>query len=110
MLLPDTVTLAQAAALLPQLEAAVEAAATGASGRFVMDASPLAVFDTSALALVLEGRRRAEARGLTFELQALPAQLRQLAELYGVAGLLSASTVPAPSSTPSPDGARSVAT
>jgi len=88
MQLPDTVTLAQAASLLPQLEAAVDAA----SGRFVLDASRLTAFDTSALALVLQGRRLAEARGLPFELQALPAQLRELAVLYGVEELLSAAT------------------
>jgi phospholipid transport system transporter-binding protein len=88
MQLPDTVTLAQAASLLPQLEAAVAAA----SGRFVLDASRLTAFDTSALALVLQGRRLAEARGLPFELQALPAQLRELAVLYGVEELLSAAT------------------
>jgi phospholipid transport system transporter-binding protein len=100
MQLPDTVTLAQAASLLPQLEAAV----ASASGHFVMDASRLATFDTSALALMLQGRRLAEARGLRFELNALPAQLRELAVLYGVAELLSAST--ASSST----AARSVTT
>jgi phospholipid transport system transporter-binding protein len=85
MQLPDTVTLAQAASLLPQLQTAV----AGASGLFVMDASRLASFDTSALALMLQARRLAEARGLRFELQALPGQLRELAVLYGVAELLS---------------------
>ncbi len=104
MLLPDTVTLAQAAALLPRLEAEVG----GASGRFVLDASQLATFDTSALALVLQARRLAEARGLAFELQSLPAQLRQLAELYGVGELLSAP--PSVSAAPSSGGARSLAT
>jgi len=107
MQLPDTVTLAQAASLLPELEAAVAAAVTGASGRFVMDASRLASFDTSTLALVLQARRLAESRGLVFELQALPAQLRELAALYGVAELLSAPGAPAASS--SMNG-RSVAT
>jgi phospholipid transport system transporter-binding protein len=104
MLLPDTVTLAEAAALLPRLEAEV----AGASGSFVLDASTLATFDTSALALVLQARRLAETRGLAFELHSLPAQLRQLAELYGVDELLSAS--PATSDADSSNGARSVAT
>lgn len=104
MLLPETVTLAQSAALLPQLEAAVDSA----SGNFVLDASRLSTFDTSALALVLQARRLAEARGLAFELHALPAQLRQLAELYGVAELLSAA--PSTSAAPSSGGARSLAT
>jgi phospholipid transport system transporter-binding protein len=103
MRLPGALTLAQAGALLAQLEAAVDAAS--ASGRFVMDAGAMNVFDTSALAFVLQGRRLAQARGLGFELQALPDRLRQLAELYGVAELLSA----APSSSSS-DHTRSVAT
>jgi phospholipid transport system transporter-binding protein len=109
MLLPDTVTLAKAAALLPQLDSEVDRAVTGASGRFMLDASTLAVYDTSALAFVLQARRMAEARGLVFELHALPAQLRQLAELYGVAELLlpaSSALSPPPSS----GGIRSVAT
>jgi phospholipid transport system transporter-binding protein len=110
MLLPDTVTLAQAASLLPRLDAEVDGAAAGGSGRFVMDASALAAFDTSAIALVLQARRLAEARGLVFELRALPAQLRQLAELYGVAELLSASPATAPSAAPSSNGVRSAAT
>jgi phospholipid transport system transporter-binding protein len=109
MLLPDTVTLAKAAALLPRLEAEVDGAVAAASGRFILDGSMLAVFDTSALALVLQARRLAEARGLAFELHALPAQLRQLAELYGVAELL-LSASPEPSAAPSSGGARSVAT
>jgi phospholipid transport system transporter-binding protein len=106
MLLPDTVTLAQAATLLPQLDAAVAGAVTESSGRFTLDASALAVFDSSALALMLQARRLAEAHDLVFELHALPAQLRQLAELYGVAELLAASAGAASSST----APRSVAT
>jgi phospholipid transport system transporter-binding protein len=118
MQLPDTVTLAQAAGLLPQLEAAIDSAASAGTGRFVLDASRLASFDTSALALVLQARRGAQARGLAFALHALPAQLRELAALYGVAELMaapepSAPSSPAsaaPSSSPSSTVARSVAT
>ena len=100
MQLPDTVTLAQVNALLPLLDEAV----AGATGGLVVDASALEVFDTSAVALLLQARRLAEARGLAFELRAAPAKLAELADLYGVAGLLSMSS---PSNT---TPARSVAT
>ena len=111
MLLPDTVTLAQAASLLPKLDVAVAGAVAGTSRRFVLDASELTVFDTSALALMLQARRLAETRGLVFEVRALPAQLRQLAELYGVVELLSASTGAAmPASVPALAAPGSVAT
>lgn len=80
MKLPETLTLAQAASALQALTA------DGGSG--VVDASALREFDTSALALLLQARRLARARGRSFVVHAPPPQLVQLAHLYGVAALL----------------------
>jgi phospholipid transport system transporter-binding protein len=54
----------------------------------VADASALQRFDSSALAVLLECRREALALGKTFAVSQLPARLRDLASLYGVADLL----------------------
>ena len=54
----------------------------------VVDAAPLRVFDTSALAVLLEFRREALAAGLRFAVQGLPQALQGMAGLYGVDGLL----------------------
>ncbi|MCE1193351.1 MAG: STAS domain-containing protein [Acidovorax sp.] len=54
----------------------------------VVDASALTVFDTAALAVLLECRREALAAGKTFAVQGLPAALRGMAGLYGVGTLL----------------------
>lgn len=64
----------------------------------IADASALKKFDSSALALLLECRRESLAMGKSFSVHGLPAALRGLATLYGVAGLLpaSASTAASP--------------
>lgn len=79
MQLPATATLAEAGALLAQLDAGTDA----------IDASALATFDTSAVALLLEASRRAHARGKTLVVRNAPPKLVELAKLYGVGGLLS---------------------
>jgi len=56
----------------------------------VADAAALSRFDSSALAVLLECRREALAVGKTFAVARLPARLRELAGLYGVAELLPA--------------------
>jgi len=56
----------------------------------VADASGLRQFDSSALAVLLECRREALALGKSFAVHRLPAKLRELAGLYGVAELLPA--------------------
>jgi phospholipid transport system transporter-binding protein len=85
MQLPAQLNLAKAGAALVQLRAAL-AQASGAT--FKVDASAMAEFDTSALAVLLEGRRIARQRGIGFEVEAPPPKLRQLAALYGVQELL----------------------
>ena len=54
----------------------------------VVDASALAVFDSSALAVLLECRREALVLRKTFAVRGLPTALRSLAGLYGVGLLL----------------------
>ncbi len=60
----------------------------------VADASALTEFDSSALAILLECRRESLAAGKEFSVQGLPARLRQLAGLYGVAELIPAAPAP----------------
>ena len=54
----------------------------------VVDARALTVFDSAALAVLLECRRAAIDGRKTFAVQGLPAALRGLAGLYGVEALL----------------------
>ena len=61
-----------------------------AASSTVVDASALTQFDSSALAVLLECRRESSALGRGFAVKGLPARLRELASLYGVAGLLPA--------------------
>ncbi|MDM0017952.1 STAS domain-containing protein [Variovorax saccharolyticus] len=56
----------------------------------VVDASALVQFDSSALAVLLECRRESSALGRGFAVKGLPTRLRELAALYGIAGLLPA--------------------
>ena len=90
MKLPADATLDHAAALAATLPAAV---AEGA-GAFEVAASALKDCDTSTIALLLQARRVAQAAGRPFQVTGTPAQLTQLAALYGVAELLSPSSSP----------------
>jgi phospholipid transport system transporter-binding protein len=56
----------------------------------VADAGALERFDSSALAVLLDCRREALALGKSFAVAGMPARLRELASVYGVAGLLPA--------------------
>jgi phospholipid transport system transporter-binding protein len=58
----------------------------------IADASALKEFDSSALAVLLACRREALASGKAFSVSGLPARLRQLAGLYGVAELIPATS------------------
>lgn len=87
LVLPAELTHADAAACARMLAQAL-ARHTGPAA--VADASALQRFDSSALAVLLACRREAAARGMTFSVSRLPARLRALAALYGVAHLLPA--------------------
>ena len=56
--------------------------------RLAIDFSGVTGVDSSAVALLLEWRRRALEHGVALEFLALPPNLLALAELYGVAELL----------------------
>ena len=86
--LPPVLTLASAPGFVQGLKQLVLAEPAEA----VLDASVLTEFDSSALAVLLECRRQALAAGKTFSVRSLPARLRQLAGLYGVAELIPATT------------------
>jgi len=57
-------------------------------GAVVVDAGPLQRFDSSALAVLLEIDRLAQAWGRDFAIRSVPAKLAALAKLYGVDALL----------------------
>jgi len=83
MLLPAVLTQAQATQVAAQLQAAIQKH----SGSFVLDASALQQFDSSALAVLLTGLRAAAVKGIHLYILGLPARARQLAQVYGLADL-----------------------
>ena len=85
MKLPATATLDETAALAQALPAEIAAG----SGPLTVDASALTTFDSSAIALLLQARRLAQAAGRGFAVRGAPAKLAELATLYGVVELLS---------------------
>jgi phospholipid transport system transporter-binding protein len=85
LLLPATVTIAEARDTLRMLAQAVP---QEPDAEVSLDASGLTRFDTSALAVLLECHRLAQAGGRAFRLLRAPAKLLDLAALYGVDTLL----------------------
>ena len=83
--LPDALTMDRASAALAALQAALRSAGPGP---VALDASGLKTFDTSAVALLLELARDAQGRGQALTVSGAPENLRALATLYGVDGLL----------------------
>jgi phospholipid transport system transporter-binding protein len=85
--LPEQLTLANASQILQNLDRSV----LGAAGPVVqIDASALKNFDSSAIAVLLELRRRLLAQGKTLQVVAWPERLQGLVALYGVGELLQA--------------------
>ena len=85
LVLPAALTHEHAAACCRML---VQGLRTDPAPVIVADASALSRFDSSALAVLIDCRREALALGKTFAVKGLPARLRVLAGLYGVAELL----------------------
>lgn len=81
--LPARITMNDARATLALLQPLLQAADAP-----VVDASALADLDTAAIALLLDCRRQAQARGRQLQVVDAPAKLGQLARLYGVEELL----------------------
>jgi phospholipid transport system transporter-binding protein len=87
LVLPPKLTHDEAPACMRMLQQGL--AGQGGSAA-VVDASALERFDSSALAVLLECRREASALGRSFAVKGLSPRLRELATLYGIAGLLPA--------------------
>lgn len=85
LVLPHELTHRQATACLQML---LQGLRVHREKGVVVDASAMAVFDSSALAVLLECRREALSVGKTFAVQGLPPALRGMAGLYGVGTLL----------------------
>lgn len=85
LLLPATITLRESRDTLRLLSQALQGEQ---NGEVVIDASPLQQCDTSALAVLLECRRLAQAWGRAFSVRNPPQKLASLAKLYGVGDLL----------------------
>ncbi|MFW2356327.1 STAS domain-containing protein [Hydrogenophaga sp.] len=83
--LPSQVTLANAGQTLVELK---QALSHQAGPVVVLDAASLSVFDSSAVAVLLELRRQLRAEGKTMQVSHWPRRLESLMELYGVNGLL----------------------
>ncbi len=82
IVLPAKLDISDASAALPALASAV----AQSSGALVIDASALKNFDSSAIATLLELRRRAPGR--EFSVSGAPSAMVELATMYGVAELL----------------------
>ena len=93
MTLPATVTLREADEVVRALTQALQGG--GGDAAVTVDASALQHFDSSALAVLLECMRRAQAAGKSFTVRQAPAKLVDLARLYGVEGLLTLEPVAA---------------
>jgi len=87
MALPAVLTQAQATAIAAQLQRAI----AGQTGSFVLDASALQQFDSSALSVLLTGLRAAAAKGMSLQVLGLPERAQQLAQVYGLSDLLQTS-------------------
>ena len=74
--------------------AAAQSLQPSGGGPMTVDASDLAQFDSSALAVLLDCRRQALAAGQSFTVTGAPQRLVQLATLYGVAELISGTSAP----------------
>lgn len=85
LVLPPELTYRQATACLNML---LQGLRVHREPAVVVDASAMTVFDTSALAVLLECRREALSVRKTFAVQGLPTALRGMAGLYGVGTLL----------------------
>jgi phospholipid transport system transporter-binding protein len=85
--LPEQVTMQTAAQALLDLQRALS---QQEGPELAIDAQGLRVFDSSAVAVLLELRRQAQAKGQSLSLRLPPQRLRDLVALYGVSELLPA--------------------
>ncbi len=86
--LPATLLHDQADACLAQWELQLAQWTTALPTEVVLDASALAEFDSSALAVLLGLRRVLTQKGSALRVEGMTPRLRELARLYGVMDLL----------------------
>ena len=84
--LATVVTLPQATAELQRLRADLGSR----PGPWVIDAAGLGQLDSSCIAVLLQCRRDAQARGVELQITGMPPKLSALLALYGVSDLFSA--------------------
>jgi phospholipid transport system transporter-binding protein len=85
--LPALVTQAQAQSVADSLVASLMAE-LAKDGQTTLDASALAKFDSSALAVILACRRAVLAQGAHLRIKGLPERAQALAKVYGLSDLL----------------------
>ena len=85
--MPEQLTLQGAAQALEQLS---QSLVQQPGPTVVLNAEPLKVFDTSAVAVLLELRNVLQKQGKTLQVSRMPQRLQALVTLYGVAELLPA--------------------
>ena len=85
LVLPESITQANAVACLDALSKALP---REAGPDVVLDAAPLTRFDSAALAVLLDMRRKVLKMGKQFVVKDVPQRLQDLASLYGIAELL----------------------
>ena len=85
--LPAVLMQAQAQVVADEL-ASLLSACVSDGGEAVLDASALAQFDSSALAVILACRRAVLARGAQLRVTGLPERAQALAKVYGLSALL----------------------
>lgn len=87
--LPEKITHAEAPEVLSHFKSALQTLKADSQsgvglGVFRVDASPLKIFNSSALAVLLAFKRELQGLGLDLEVLNLPEQLQNLAKVYGV--------------------------
>ena len=87
LLLPASINVNDARDVLHMLAQSMKSEGSS-NAEAVLDASALQQFDSSALAVLLECQRLAQASGRGFAVRGAPAKLAQLAKLYGMDELL----------------------
>ncbi len=85
LVLPESITQASAVACLDALSNTLT---QEVGSDVVLDAANLTRFDSAALAVMLEMRRRVLPMGKQFAVKDVPQRLQDLAALYGIAELL----------------------
>ncbi len=91
LVLSESLTVRDATVALRMFEQTLQ---SDDAATLIVDASALRVFDTAAVAVLLECRRMARGWNKGFEIQGAPAKLTELVRLYGVDSLLAFAAPP----------------